>query len=377
MIKKYFRKLHLWLGLITGLLVFIISITGCLYAFQKEIQDFTDEYRFVLKENKRILLPSEIQQIAHKELPGKNVHSIKYYQDNHSIEVTFYHRVPFYYYIMYINPYSGKVLHTQNMEKGFFPFILKGHMYLWLPQEVGRVVVLLVTLLFSMIVLSGFILWLPKNWHMLKKRIWFKWKENTKWKRKNWDIHGIIGFYSLSFSLIFIITGLVWVMPNFAIWYHKAIGGEKNLIYVEPVSRYVKPISKEPLDAIYHQYDSSRINFAQIELHPPESDSSSISVVINPSYDTYWKTDYVYYNQFSLKEIRVNHIWSHYRDAHAADKLLRLNYDIHVGSALGITGKILACIMSLLIASLPISGSLICYGRWRKKSRVVSFPHII
>lgn len=368
MIKKYFRKLHLWLGLIIGLLVFIIAITGCLYAFQKEIQNLTDEYRFVVKENKRILLPSEIQQIARKELPDKNIHSIKYYKDNHSIEATFYHRDPLYHYIMYINPYTGMVLHTQNMEEGFFPFILKGHMYLWLPKEVGRVVVLLVTLLFSIIVLSGFILWLPKNWHILKNRIWFKWKESTNWKRKNWDIHGIIGFYSLSFSLMFIITGLVWVMPNFAIWYHKAFGGEKSMKYEEPISRHVTPVTKQPLDALFNQYYNSGTHFAHIELHPPETENSSISVVINPSYETYWKGDYLYYNQFSLKEIRVNHIWGHFQDANTADKLLRLNYDIHVGSALGISGKILACLMSLLIASLPVSGGLIWYGRWRKKT---------
>lgn len=339
-----------------------------MYAFQKEIQDLTDEYRFVLKENKRVLLPSEILQIARKELPGKNLHSIKYYKDNHSIEVTFYQREPLYYYSMYINPYTGKVLHTQNMEKGGFPFILKGHMYLWLPKNIGRILVLFVTLLFATIVLSGLIIWLPKNWHILKKRIWFSWNDNTHWKRKNWDIHSFVGFYSLFFSLVFILTGLVWVMPNFAIWYHKALGGEKSLVYEEPLSRYVIPESKEPLDAIYQQYCSSGNNFAQIELHPPESDSSSISVVINPSYDTYWKTDYVYYNQFSLKEIRVNHIWGRFQEANTADKLLRLNYDLHVGSALGISGKILACLMSFMIASLPITGCLIWYGR-KKKNR--------
>ncbi|CAM4215880.1 PepSY domain-containing protein [Cytophagaceae bacterium 50C-KIRBA] len=368
MIKKYIRTLHLWLGLIIGLLVFIISVTGCFYAFQKEIQDFTDEYRFVIKENKPVLLPSEIRRIVRKELPGKNLHSIKYYKDNHSIEATFYHQVPLYYYIMYINPYSGKVLHTQNMEEGFFPFILKGHMYLWLPQDMGRILVLIVTLLFFTIVLSGFILWLPKNWYILKKRIWFNWKSSANWKRKNWDLHSIIGFYTISFALLFIITGLVWVMPNFANWYHQAFGGEKSLVYEEPLSRHVAPVTNEPLDALYHKYYSSGVNFAHIELHPPETENSSISVVINPSYDTYWRSDYVYYNPFSLKELRVNHIWGHYQEANTADKLLRLNYDIHVGSVLGLTGKIIAFLMSLMIASLPVTGFLIWYGRWRKNN---------
>ena len=37
--KYYIRKIHQWLGLTSGLLVFIIAVTGCLYAFQEEIQN--------------------------------------------------------------------------------------------------------------------------------------------------------------------------------------------------------------------------------------------------------------------------------------------------------------------------------------------------
>lgn len=38
--KKGIRKLHLWLGLSTGLIVFIISITGAIYVFQEEITNY-------------------------------------------------------------------------------------------------------------------------------------------------------------------------------------------------------------------------------------------------------------------------------------------------------------------------------------------------
>ena len=38
--KKAIGKLHLWLGLSTGLIVFIISITGAIYVFQEEITNY-------------------------------------------------------------------------------------------------------------------------------------------------------------------------------------------------------------------------------------------------------------------------------------------------------------------------------------------------
>ena len=76
--KKGIGKIHLWLGLSSGIIVFIIAITGCLYAFQEEIQNITEEYRFVEKQNKPFLLPSQLEQIARKEIPDKALHAIKY-----------------------------------------------------------------------------------------------------------------------------------------------------------------------------------------------------------------------------------------------------------------------------------------------------------
>jgi uncharacterized iron-regulated membrane protein len=55
-------------------------------------------------------------------------------------------------------------------------------------------------------------------------------------------------------------------------------------------------------------------------------------------------------------------------NATAADKIARMNYDIHVGAVLGLPGKIMAFAASLIAASLPITGFLIWRGR-KKKSK--------
>jgi len=49
-------------------------------------------------------------------------------------------------------------------------------------------------------------------------------------------------------------------------------------------------------------------------------------------------------------------------------KLNNMNYDIHVGQILGITGKIIAFLASLVCASLPVTGFIIWWGK-RKKSK--------
>ena len=45
--RKACAKLHLWLGLLSGIVVFIVCITGCLYAFKDEITDAMQPWRFV------------------------------------------------------------------------------------------------------------------------------------------------------------------------------------------------------------------------------------------------------------------------------------------------------------------------------------------
>ena len=72
--KSIFRTindwLHLWLGLVSGLIVFIISITGCIWCFQKEISSLTQPYQFVKTEDKPYLSPSTLKKIAEQKQFG-------------------------------------------------------------------------------------------------------------------------------------------------------------------------------------------------------------------------------------------------------------------------------------------------------------------
>jgi uncharacterized iron-regulated membrane protein len=375
-LKKGIGKIHLWLGLSSGIIVFIIAMTGCLYAFQEEIQNYTQEYRFVKEQDVAFLPPSKLAVIAKKELPDKLLHAIKYNAKNNAAEAEFFHYEPTYYYTIFINPYTGKVLKTVNNEDGFFPFILDGHFYLWLPHEIGQTVVSSATLVFLTLLVSGLILWYPKNKNAAKQRFWFKWKKGTKWKRKNYDLHNITGFYVLIIGIVFAITGLVWGFQWFAYSYYKVSGGEKSLLYEEPLSKINSKTAANtivnPLDKIWHQMQKEYPQAESIEIHPPEKAASPIAANANSDKGTYWKIDYRYFDQYSLKEMNVSHLWGRQKEAKIADNLMKMNYDIHTGAILGLPGKIFAFLISLLIASLPISGFYIWWGRNNKKKNTTS-----
>ena len=216
---------------------------------------------------------------------------------------------------------------------------------------------------------SGLYLWYPRNKNATKQRFKFKWKKGTKWKRKNYDLHSITGFYVLLIALVFAITGLVWGFQWFAYSYYTVIGGEKSLVYEDPISNKNTISIKNPLDKTWFLMQKEYPNAKSIEVHPPESDSTSIAANANPDEGTYWKIDYRYFDQYTLEEKKVEHIFGRYKDAKTSDKLMRMNYDVHTGAVFGLAGKIFAFLISFLIASLPISGFYIWWGRNRTEKK--------
>ena len=68
--KTQIRFLHKWLGLISGLIVFIVCITGCIFCFHDEIKDITrKEWRLVEPQDKAFVLPSVLAEKAKEILP--------------------------------------------------------------------------------------------------------------------------------------------------------------------------------------------------------------------------------------------------------------------------------------------------------------------
>lgn len=371
--KKISGLIHLWLGLMTGSVVFVVSLTGCLYAFQQEIQDALQDFRFVKQEDKAILPPSVFEAVARKTLPKAHLHAINYPAKGRSVEAIFYGFEPEeHYYVIYHDPYTAEVIQVQNMNETFFRWVLDGHYYLWLPPQIGQPITSYATLIFVLMLITGLILWWPKNKAAAKQRFWFRWKEATQWKRRNYDLHTVLGFYSSFLLLIIAITGIFFGIRWFTYLIYTSAGGQKDLLFAEPVSQ--KPIAvsfkKPAIDLVWEKMKAEHPDAVSLEIHAIESDSSAIGANVNTREGVYWSTDYRYFDQYSLKEIPVSHVYGRLKEAKTADKLIRMTYDIHTGGILGFAGKVLAFLLSLVSTSLPVTGFLIWWGRRKKKRKV-------
>jgi uncharacterized iron-regulated membrane protein len=381
-IKKIIGKVHLWLGFTSGIIVFIIAVTGCLYAFQAEITNLTQSsFRKIPPQDVALRLsPTKIKEIAEKELPGKHLHSVQYGLADDAAVATFFSftEKETYYYTIFINPTDGKVLKVKNMDRDFFRVMLMGHYYLWLPPAIGQPITIVATVVFVVMMITGLILWWPRNKAAAKQRFSIKW--SAAWRRKNYDLHNVLGFYMTWIAIIMAITGLIFGWQLLANAIYKGVGGKKSLTYVEPLSDTTKLANiktppppeeagrrSEPVDQLWQRMQQEHRDAETLEMHFPSGDKAAIEVAVNTDAGTYWRTDYRFFDQYTMKELPVDHIYGRLKDAKGADKLLRMNYDIHTGAIWGLPGKILAFFASLIAASLPVTGFMIWWGRRKKK----------
>lgn len=103
--------------------------------------------------------------------------------------------------------------------------------------------------------------------------------------------------------------------------------------------------------------ESISVYFASLPADP-------IEIVINQRPGTYYNSDFYHYDRYSGKELPASGSYAGtFKHAQLADKIVRMNYDMHVGAILGLPGKFLAFFASLLASSLPVTGFIIWRGR--------------
>ena len=381
--KSPFRRindwLHLWLGLSSGLVIFIVGITGCIYVFEREIRNITQPYQFVKPHDKAFLPPSALREkaraFAFDQLPDTGENRIRslQYGDAGRAAIAAYQTRGMGYVMIYLDPYSGQVLRAKVLERDFFRIVLDGHFYLWLPKNIGKTIVASSVLIFVVLLVSGLVMWWPKS---LKKStvdrsFKIKWKAN--FKRLNYDLHNVLGFYVMLAGLVLALTGLVWGFE----WYKKSLywvtSGGRSLpgkeVHRSDTTFVAAATANEASDRLWLQLrPASRNEQGSLQIQFPLKSDDVISVVTNPEHGTYYRREFSRYDRYSLRELPQTGVFAKtFSKAAGADQLNRMNYDIHVGAILGLPGKILAFFASLICGSLPITGFIFWLGRKKGK----------
>ncbi len=391
--KKWTGKLHLWFGLAIGLLIVIISVTGALYVFKDEFENYTRKDVIYHQEQniaeKQILPIRVLEKAVDAQMQEKyKIHWVNvpidkamsyqfYWYEHNTAAWNYFDEYPI-YKLAYVNPYSGKVLRVYDEKNGFFNIVKMIHWSFLLKESWGKYVVGIPVAIFVVMLISGIVLWWPKNRAARKQRFAFKWKNVKSWKRKNYDLHSIVGFYTSIFALISAITGLFYAFFVVQAFIYVVFSGGKtvypnfdHIVTKAPIEQRNETTLDKVINIVREKYPNS-FGFSVDLGHPHMDDHEhpNFSIFIKHLPYSYHKNSSLIFDENSGELLHTHN----HEDKDFGEKVIAANYDIHVGSILGLPTKIIAFIVSLLCASLPITGFMIWYGRRKKAKKTIPLP---
>ncbi len=207
--KKLTLQLHLWIGLTTGAILSVVGITGSIYVYQPELTAaiYSDLYQSSdpgaqVAEVETIVKKAEEQfsaRVTSVFFPLRELENYIFKIEGKK-EFVFYDGV------------TGLYLGELEKRRGILDDVLTIHRQLTL-GETGSVITGISSLLLALVLLSsGIYLWLPSK--KKKLRDGFKFKKNASFKRRNYDVHKILGFYFTIPLFLVSITGVYFAFPN-------------------------------------------------------------------------------------------------------------------------------------------------------------------
>jgi uncharacterized iron-regulated membrane protein len=372
-LKKIASQLHLWLGISSGLVVFVVALTGCLLVFEDELEPVINKQFHVVNvvEGQHRLPLDVLQRTVRERFPSKKITRVSF-EPGADRTVVFglkSGKKEKGLFSVAVNPYNGQIAGTRQENDAFFHVVLQLHRYLCL-EETGKVITGISCVMFLVIMITGLILWWP-NRKNRKQRFTVKW--DAKFKRLNWDLHAIFGFYTLPFVFIIAITGLVWSYKWVNNMIYIAFDGKPQQKREAPANISLVSANQGTLETIFKETNRQLPNPGRILMTIPESDSVSITVSKADDHAAISNiVNFLYFdkNEGQLISKRL------YASETRGMKVRRLVYPIHTGSLLGWPTKIIAFLAALIAATLPVTGIIIWLGKKTKSKKTLARPGV-
>ena len=376
--KKAIGQVHLWLGLISGLVVLISMLAAALFVWDEELTDwYYADYVFV-QEQTTLQPVSALFATARQALPDKEISGVEILHDPDRAYIFTAYRESSqpggwthwddydYWYQVYVNPYTGQATGTVNMLTNWIDLTRRLHQNLLLRYDIGHWIVGGATLIIFVMVFTGLVLWFPRNKKVLKQRLKIKW--NARWRRVNYDIHNVGGFYTYLLMLLLATTGLVWTFDWWTDGIYRLLGDDPDQVFAPHAPPVLHGQSApHAVDIALDDVLQRRLQWQRVYLSLPGTEAEGeIAAFVEFDGSSGWQESdqYTYH-----PETGQLHWQRRQEDKLLGEKWRNSNYPIHVGSIYGLPTKLLASLVALFCASLPVTGFYIWWGRRNKKRK--------
>jgi len=355
------RKSLLWLHLVTGLLAAIVltllGLTGAVMVFETQLDHALNAKLYHVRPESTPLGMNALVAKIEQARSGAHVTGFGLPQEN-DIAMTAYLRgsdgKPL---TVTVNPYTGEVLGTLAGANRFINQLHQFHKNLLLGPT-GKLITGWGAGLLVMLALTGIVLWWPR-------KIW-KLTDFQPGRRANFDLHNAVGFWSSLFMLLFGATGIVihWDEET-----AQFIGRLTHTPSTLPIPT-IKPAPGAKLAnvedlmlAAQNAAPGAQIVFIQNLGNP----RAPVRVAMRfPEDHTPGGRTNLYLDPTTAAVL----VAQTSRNAPAGYRLAKYwNRQLHTGDVLGWPSRIVACLASLALPLLALTGPLIWWGKFKRRNR--------
>ncbi|MEM6766252.1 MAG: PepSY-associated TM helix domain-containing protein [Bacteroidota bacterium] len=367
-LQKKLWAIHSWLGLYSGVVIAVLSLSGVLALYKFDIDHALNYSKFYTEpKGERIEIGPVIDSLNQKygaenlatiavpSTPEKTWQISYYIRDGLSLKAP----------EVFVEPYTGEILGTRDYQHSFAYFIRNIHVRLY-ESLFGRQIVGLAGLALLISTITGF--WIYGNF---MKRQFFAAIRKKNLRVQTADFHKLIGIATLAFNLMIAITG-TWL--GLQAWLQPVVMGDRPGFY-KPEE---KPLTKEedlqmPFDVDQAIKRTNEI-FPEMIVHfvsPSRNGSRSLRVAGNVPGQVYERFSFsVTLDKEDLSLIQKYDI----REASMGEKVFFVQEAFHFGDFGGVITKILYSLFGLTSGFLALSGFVMYLKRTEvKRSRKPTF----
>src|SRR5687768_4721943 len=206
-LRKVIFQVHLWTGLLVGLYVFVVCVTGAALVFRIDIQRATFPHLFTPSPGAPADAATILESVRNA-FPNDRVSGIDAPTTVRPTYLAYVVRGATFLTLL-VDPVSGHVL-GELPEKSIVRTVQDLHFDLFAGRT-GRMVNGGGAVLLLGLCLSGLVIWWPglPNW-----RRGFTIDLRRSWKRITWDLHSATGIWTVAMIAMWAITGIYFAFPS-------------------------------------------------------------------------------------------------------------------------------------------------------------------
>jgi len=362
--RKVFFFIHLWTGVILGLWLVMIGLTGSVLAWPE-----------LIGAEMKMRFPYERTSLTQPQIPmSKAIASIKKAQPDISAQelsmvIVPNYRFPYYMFIrqhkpfdqalFLVDPYSGKMnkpLRVQDFITGKIEYLHIG----LIAGPIGFLSNGILSLITIFLLLSGLWLWWPSTVRQWKLRLSIK--RGASFRRLLMDLHNVLGIYLYVILFVTTITAVVMV-ANSATQegVEKAIDGKAETPVT--VKAHSAPVSD---DLIMKKAHDTLPNASFIYVERPLKADAPFKVHYEQHSYGFLRGGTLLLNPYSGQVLQNDSD----RSSNAGHKTMALMEDLHIGAFGGVWTKLLYTLVGFLPLGLFVTGLLMWWKRKQASAKV-------